>query len=77
MCSHFRKKVISSVLSLLKISIQRWRLDSSLFILHLTVVISLQAKFPAKVPIAIKFKSALKTTEASTEFHLASTSKTI
>lgn len=77
MCNHFKNKVISSVLSLLKISVQRWRLYSSLFILYLTVVISLQPKFPAKVSIAINFQSALKTAGASTEFHLASTSKTV
>lgn len=77
MCTHFRNKVISSVLSLLKISVQRWRLDPSLSILHLTEVISLQPKFPAKVSTAINCKSALKTAGASIEFNLASTSKTI
>jgi len=61
MPTQFRNKVISSVLSVLKIKIQGWRMNYSLFSLHLTVVISLQPKFPAKISIAINFKSALKT----------------
>lgn len=61
MSAQFRNKVVSSVLSVLKIRVQRWRLDSSLLLPHLTLLISLQPKFPAKISIAIDFRSALKT----------------
>lgn len=58
MSSEFRNKVISSVLPVLKFRVQRWRLNYSFLLLHLTVVISLQPKFPAKMSIVINFKSS-------------------
>lgn len=58
MSTQFRNKAISSVLSVLKMRVQRCRI---LLLLHLTIVISLQPKFPAKMSIAVNCKSALKT----------------
>lgn len=39
----------------------RWGFRGVGFLLYLIVVISLQPKFPAKISIAVNFKSALKT----------------